>query len=322
MSGFSVFIVLQSILMINAQLQHYSESYGDIAYFEMADRSLIDVAMYNMQNIQSYKDYHQDLPPPIVLLHGFMNSRRYWDSLLTIMLNNTLFSNNPIITISLRGMGDSQYINLDTNNSYQTNIEDIFEILSSIGIDDDIKCIFIGQSFGSMITNKLVATKPNRVHGIVLMGSLFYADATIDHIIDTFKWYDGNNWTFSLLNHANTNWDIPYKDGRIDKKYWQLMKSEQMKFRFEIMTQTEFRPYDLRDDIEYFKQIPIIIVRGNNDFVPRATLEPLMGIGDNVKMLDYECSSCDHDIVYGHEQEICDKLIEMIQRDKTNKIEL
>eukprot|EP01084_Bolivina_argentea_P097285 174908_1 len=290
-------------------------------FYEMPDGSLINAATYNMDKIQ----YLSPDSPPIVLLHGFMNSRRYWDSLLSIMLNNTLFSNNPIITISLRGMGDSQYINLETPNNYMTNINDIFTVLSQIGINENVKCIFIGQSFGSMVTNKLVINKPNRVFGIVLMGTLSYTDDIIDNIIDSFTWHNGNNWTQSLINYANTNWNVPYNDGRIDKEYLYLMKSEQMKFKYEIMTQTQFRPYDLREEIQnkqYFNNIPIVIVRGNMDFIPLETVKPLIEIGDNVVLLDYECDSCDHDIVFGHEQHICDKLYEIMQHTKLTKVEL
>ncbi len=322
-SAVIVICILLSLLHTIIKVDGFA---GNTKFYEMEDGSLIDAAIYNMRTLQQYKTNNNDSPPPIVLIHGFMNSRRYWDSLLAEMLTSTLFLDNLIITISLRGMGDSQYINLTTINNYETNINDIFTILSQIGLPENTKCIFIGQSFGSMITNKLVINNLNRVYGIILMGTLSYTnDDIINNIIDSFTWHNGQNWTQSLINHTNINWDIPYNDGRIDKQYMYLMKSEQMKLKFEIMTQTQFRPYDLRPDIQsnkYFNKIPIVIVRGNMDFIPLQTVQPLIDIGDNVVLLDYECDSCDHDIVFGHEQDICNKLNEMIGPRKSSKTEL
>eukprot|EP01084_Bolivina_argentea_P134659 237458_1 len=111
----------------------------DVRYFEMDDGSLINAAIYQLGPTS---DADTISPPITVLLPGFMNGRRYWDTLLDVMEKSTLFVGHTIVSISLRGMGDSQYLNLTTHNDYLSNINDIFTILSRLGFESK-KCIFI-----------------------------------------------------------------------------------------------------------------------------------------------------------------------------------
>lgn len=104
--------------------------------------------------------------PATVLLHGFLESSKMWDPLLS-----GLAKNRQIITIDLPGLGESGVIS--KTHSMELMAEVVDEILKHLQI---ATATFIGHSMGGYVTMAYAEMFPQKVEKIVLLNSTPIAD--------------------------------------------------------------------------------------------------------------------------------------------------
>lgn len=98
---------------------------------------------------------------PVVLLHGYTDSRRSFDPLLV-----TLPAGLRVIAVSHRGHGDSD----KPNSRYDTAelVGDLLQFLDALGIAD---AVIVGHSMSSQVAQRFAARHPDRTRALVLMGA-------------------------------------------------------------------------------------------------------------------------------------------------------
>ncbi|WP_339140236.1 alpha/beta fold hydrolase [Croceitalea sp. MTPC5] len=101
---------------------------------------------------------------PIILLHGFINSRKSWDQ--TPLKKDLLTEGYQVITIDLRGNGDSDKPQNDKAYQNDAEVKDIIALLEELAIEN---CSAVGYSRGSIVLAKLL-TKDKRITKAVLGG--------------------------------------------------------------------------------------------------------------------------------------------------------
>lgn len=105
--------------------------------------------------------------PTIVLLHGFLESSKMWDSLVP-----TLSKNRKILTIDLPGLGESGVIS--DIHSMELMAEVVDAVLNHLQISS---ATFVGHSMGGYVTMAYADLFTNRVEKIVLLNSTPIADS-------------------------------------------------------------------------------------------------------------------------------------------------
>lgn len=95
---------------------------------------------------------------PIVLIGSLGSTRSMWR-----MQREAFQQSGPVITIDLRGHGDSQ--NLDVATSIEDLAGDVLEALNQIGIE---RAHFVGVSLGGAICQQIAINHPERVDYLVL----------------------------------------------------------------------------------------------------------------------------------------------------------
>ncbi len=101
----------------------------------------------------------------IILLHGYSDSWRSFDEILKLLPIEEF--KVPVYAIDMRGHGESSR---SVDNSYtQDNFtDDLVAFMDKLKIK---KAMIIGHSMGSLIAHKFAIDHPNRVMGLVLLGS-------------------------------------------------------------------------------------------------------------------------------------------------------
>jgi len=95
--------------------------------------------------------------PPVLLLHGWMMSKKIWH--FQLPLSSTL----RIVTMDLRGHGRSD----STGFSYAACLNDIEVLLDYLAIEN---VIIVGWSMGAQIAIKAAALLKERISGLILVG--------------------------------------------------------------------------------------------------------------------------------------------------------
>ena len=113
----------------------------------------------------SYEAYGNG--PAIVLLHGFLESSKMWESLLPLIAKN-----HTVVTLDFPGLGKSGVI-----GEIHT-METMAEVVDSILIHFNIEsATFIGHSMGGYVTLAIAELYPDKVEKIVLLNSTPVADS-------------------------------------------------------------------------------------------------------------------------------------------------
>ena len=107
--------------------------------------------------------------PPIVLLHGYLSSLRYWDAIRV-----QLATDYTVITVDLLGFGDSP--KPDKNGyTYEEHLDWIKRTLEHVGINCPM--LVAGHSMGSLLGLRLAAEEPTLVSDLVLINPPVFNDA-------------------------------------------------------------------------------------------------------------------------------------------------
>jgi len=101
----------------------------------------------------------------IIMLHGYSDSWRSFDEILKLLPIEEFPA--PVYALDMRGHGESSR---SVDNSYtQDNFTaDLAAFMDKLKIK---KAIIVGHSMGSLIAHKFALEHPNRVMGLVLLGS-------------------------------------------------------------------------------------------------------------------------------------------------------
>ncbi len=105
---------------------------------------------------------------PIVLLHGFCESKKLWD-LFAAMLSIKY----RVVSVDLPGFGDSPSIE-DGEPSIDTFADAVYETLQNLKIE---KCILIGHSLGGYVSLAYAEKYPKGLIGLGLFHSTSFADS-------------------------------------------------------------------------------------------------------------------------------------------------
>ncbi|WEK55163.1 MAG: alpha/beta hydrolase [Candidatus Cohnella colombiensis] len=112
-----------------------------------------------------YKDTGSGLP--IVLLHGYCGSHKYWDEVVP-----QLARNYRVITMDLPGHGQSAPSNM--GYSMEQLAEQIIQLLDQLGLQ---QVYLFGHSLGGYISLALVERYADRLLGLGLIHSTSYPDS-------------------------------------------------------------------------------------------------------------------------------------------------
>lgn len=98
---------------------------------------------------------------PVVLLHGYADSHRFFAPLLP-----HLGSGLRVLALTLRGHGDSE--KPDDGYDLPTLAADVVHALDALEVD---RAVLVGHSSGGLVAQQAACTHPNRVAGQVLVGA-------------------------------------------------------------------------------------------------------------------------------------------------------
>ena len=169
---------------------------------------------------------------PVLLLHGFINSRKSWDR---SQLKKDLIDNGyRVIIPDLRGNGDSDKPQDDAAYENDAEVRDIKLLMKHLGIK---KYKAVGYSRGSIVLAKLITTD-KRIEKAVLGGmGIDFTNPQWDRRIMFAKAFDGdvNEITEGAVNYAKSiNADL--RSLHLQQKYQPVTsKKELSKVTSEIM---------------------------------------------------------------------------------------
>lgn len=110
---------------------------------------------------------------PLVLLHGWLDSRHTWD----LVLPHHLSSHHRIIAVTFRGWGDASHDGTYSIDAYATDVIDLLESLSL-----SVPAVLVGHSMGTLVATAVAARAPDRVAGLILVGAA--ATMRPEHVLD------------------------------------------------------------------------------------------------------------------------------------------
>ena len=122
--------------------------------------------------------------PAILFVHGYLDSWRVWESSLSFLPRD-----HRLVFVTQRGFGDSDkpeegYRQIDF-------VEDIKAFMDAVQLDH---AVIVGHSMGGLIAHYLALLYPERVDGLVLVGTSASAAGLDD------DWTDADNDVMSLTD--------------------------------------------------------------------------------------------------------------------------
>ncbi len=106
---------------------------------------------------------------PLVLLHGYCGSHRYWDDAAALLAERY-----RVITPDLRGHGDSP--SADGPYSMESLAEDTLRLLDRLGLE---RVFLFGHSLGGYVTLAFAEQYADRLIGFGLVHSTSYPDSDV-----------------------------------------------------------------------------------------------------------------------------------------------
>lgn len=120
--------------------------------------------------------------PPLLLLHGFMNSRRDWSDVAEV-----LAAGRRVVACDLRGHGDAAHLGGPAGYSLAALTE---EVASFVDAHRLAPLDLLGHSLGGVVAMRLALARPSLLRSLVLMNAAALptgaiAPAVIDRLADT-----------------------------------------------------------------------------------------------------------------------------------------
>ncbi len=124
---------------------------------------------------------------PVVLLHGFINSKASWDK--TVLKKELPKNGYRVIAPDLRGNGDSDTPQNDSAYADNAEVKDLKSLLDTLNIE---KCFVVGYSRGSIVLAKWL-TQEKRIEKAILGGmGADFTDPNWDRRLVFAAAFDGN----------------------------------------------------------------------------------------------------------------------------------
>jgi pimeloyl-ACP methyl ester carboxylesterase len=205
------------------------------------------------------------LNPPIIALHGFLGS---WYSYFLLMQS---MPKVLIYTISLPCYGGST-----KDTAIASNFDSIAEIVIEFMDTLDIESAFImGHSMGSIISQRIAILYPNRVAGIITVGTIgsLALNSDLIDILDLFE-YQGSQ-VFNLLPDDSYPVDFiraamgPTTLDLVPEFFFNKSVEETAKVPFKCWLAgiNEMKNFNQLDDLQSL-ELPFVIIYGSLDFIP------------------------------------------------------
>lgn len=99
--------------------------------------------------------------PAVLFVHGYLDSWRVWESSLPFLPQHC-----RLVFVTQRGFGDSD--KPDDGYRQIDFVEDINSFMQAVGLDH---AVIVGHSMGGLIAHFLALSYPERVDGVVLVGT-------------------------------------------------------------------------------------------------------------------------------------------------------
>jgi len=211
---------------------------------------------------------------PIVLVHGFCESYRIWDTIIP-----SLQSNYQVISVDLGGFGGSSDLlpHPTTTDSLAMQIKDL---LWHLGID---KAVWIGHSLGGYVSLAFAEKYPAQVQGLGLIHSSSFPDSE-----------DKKKVRQNVIDFVEKNGVKPFIDNFVEplfyhKRHDELQASiycvQQIAFQTSLKTVVEvtkaMRDRPDRTHVLSEAKYPVLLAIGREDgavpfetYIPQLTLAP------------------------------------------------
>ena len=122
--------------------------------------------------------------PPVLFVHGYLDSWRVWEASLPFLPHDC-----RLVFVTQRGFGDSD--KPDEGYRQVDFVEDINLFMAAIELDH---AVVVGHSMGGLIAHYLVLSYPERVDGLILVGTSASASGLDD------DWNAGDDDILSLTD--------------------------------------------------------------------------------------------------------------------------
>eukprot|EP01084_Bolivina_argentea_P104046 186352_1 len=269
---------------------------------------VIDIEIINSDKISA----DITLPPPIVFIHGWMDSRLSWMTMVPYFLS--LFNNDQILILpTLRGHGDSQIFPLQNSTfSLSEYVNDIISLLTKLGFSSNgnQQFHFIGHSMGSFITMNTVINYPQIISSAVFMNGVPQI-----HSKPRFNWDSNKNEpTFEQkLALTRKGHQSQVDKGWISQGFADILMRENLKVNSIAMRESYIGFYKMNltqplIDTYNDNDIESMVIFGQQDFFPpKQQTEYAQNIG-TLKENIISLPDCGHDTLYRYPQIIANKI--------------
>jgi len=102
-------------------------------------------------------------PEPMIFVHGFISSYRWWRSTIELLPENTYHA----YAIDLRAAGESEQI--ETNHTLAQYAEDLAQFVDAMGFE---KFILVGHSMGGGVSMQYALNHQDRLKALILVDPL------------------------------------------------------------------------------------------------------------------------------------------------------
>jgi non-heme chloroperoxidase len=283
-----------------------------------------DSADLDREDTERKHDVGDNTNPPIVFLHGWLDSWKSW----SLILKNLNQPTTRLIAVTLRGWGDSEKAGAYSIDSYSS---DLIQFLESKNIH---QCVLCGHSMGTLISTLIAAKKPSLIKGLILCGAA--SKMSPDHVLDP-----STSLTLSALNLLILE---TFPDGEISKEgenfldsfqcddLRPLIQNGQLPEEFMVQVLQETLKATPRSYREAFQDMidedhtsllgaitcPVLIIWGTKDIVfdhlEQTKLQSLLTNSPHVMFR--EVDEAPHGVIWTHSQQ-CAEIIQEWYRGQT-----
>lgn len=224
-------------------------------------------------------------PPPVICLPGLTRNSRDFHQLAQLLSRDPI-APRRVITLDARGRGQSAW---DDDKSHYNLVVEAQDVLAMCATLDISQAVFIGTSRGGLVLHLLAANRPHLLKAVILndIGPLLEKEGLGDirdylnrdrkpadwsEAVDILR--ENHGVTFSAL--AEEDWRdmaraiYTVKDGKIAADYDPAIAAQMQALDLEAPLP------DLWPQFEAFRDIPLMVIRGENSkLLTAATVEEM-----------------------------------------------
>ena len=214
---------------------------------------------------------------PVVLLHGVTDSWRSFELVLPLLSESI-----HALAVTQRGHGDSSHP--QSGYRFSDFAEDIAAFLDLVDVD---KAVIVGHSMGSAVAQRFAIDHPQRVKGLVLVGSFAtmrdnpaveeFWETTVSRITDPVDPAIARAFQESTISTS------------VPPEFYEMVVQESLKVPARVWREAfeGFPKHDLSGELHKIKA-PTLIVWGDQDaFCPRSDQDKLESTISDSKLVVY-----------------------------------